>query len=343
MSPNERRTSDSGSTDDRFRRRSVLRGVAGLGATGTLLGAAAGSATAHPKDHRITLIALTDHVKYRIEVDGELETGRHADGDVTVRHGSVATGKLSKGEFHDFRFSGKIELLQVKEGKAALLLDHERVDPKEVGKKSKKKKEEKRDKKEKDEKKKGKDEEKEKDEEKKKKRTVSFHAQGPNVKYEFVVSGHVKPGPKADIGVGDHIDGKTVTGKVAGGGVDDYEFTGEIEKFHVSGDDVTVTLDGKEVDPDDLTEWGYVFIQAQGKRVEYEFRASGAVEPASEADIGVGDHIDGSTATGNVAGRTGKDTYWYSGGIEKFHVSRDEVTVRVDGEDVDPDEVADRF
>lgn len=201
-------------------RRNVLKGTTAMG-VGAVASALTGTAAAHPKPNTITLKALTDRVKYRLEVDGEIAKGRTAGNSDDIEDGRVVLGDIwAKGKTDDFRFSGTITAFEVEIGKVEVSVNGERVDdpvglpalePKELP------------------------------------NTITIQAEGPGVRYEFAVTGDVEAGPEADLGEGDEIRDGTVTGTVAGSGVDDYHYSGAI-KFASTDGPLTVTL---ELDQDD--------------------------------------------------------------------------------------------
>lgn len=172
-----------------------------------------------------------------------------------------------------------------------------------------------------------------------KKNKIVLQARSSRTKVRITVSGKIEKGRYA--GDTDTIKGKDVAvSKInTKGELDSFRFSGEITDFDIIKGDVKVTLNGKDVDPDELGEQRRLTLQAQGLIVTYDFTVSGSVEAGSDADIGRGDDIDGRTVSGNVAG-AGVDDYLFTGEITEFNTSSDNVTVTLDGEEVDPDEVA---
>jgi glucose/arabinose dehydrogenase len=72
--------------------------------------------------------------------------------------------------------------------------------------------------------------------------------------YEFTVSGDLEPGALADLTnaeVSDTVESNTASGAVAGGGTDDFHFSGSITRFSSEGP-LSVYRDGKRIDPDSL-------------------------------------------------------------------------------------------
>ena len=82
-------------------------------------------------------------------------------------------------------------------------------------------------------------------------RTLTIASNGGRFSYTVSVSGELEKSSAngASIDPNDTISGSTATGQGGGGGVDSYEFSGEIESFDFEGD-ATVTVDGDEIDPD---------------------------------------------------------------------------------------------
>ena len=154
--------------------------------------------------------------------------------------------------------------------------------------------------------------------------------------YEFTVSGALEKG--TDANGGDSVDGSTASGGVAGGGSDNYLFDGEVSSFTVTEgelDNIQVFVDGAEYELGD----GYdhtAEIESVGSEdyVGYELTVSGALEKGRKA--GGSDSVDGSTASGGVAGG-GSDTYLFDGTVEGFTITKgtsDDVALYVDGEEV---------
>lgn len=196
-------------------RRNWLKGTGALG-VGAVASAFTGTAAAGGKENTITLDALTDRVKYRLEVDGEIVKGRTAGNSDDIVDGRLVMGDIwSKKKTDDYRFSGTIIDFEVLIGKVAVTVNGERVDDP-VGLPKRKKKA--------------------------LPNVITIQAEGEGVRYEFAVTGDVEAGPEADIGKGDEIHDGSVTGTVAGSGVDDYRYSGAI-KFASTDGPLTVTLE----------------------------------------------------------------------------------------------------
>ena len=153
------------------------------------------------------------------------------------------------------------------------------------------------------------------------------------VKYEFTVSGDVEKQSTAN--TGDTIDGSTVTGAVANGGSDAFDFSGEITDFSVLGGsttDVTVYIDGEQSGYADSRHSLTVESVGSEDWTAYEFTATGDVSKTQYANSG--DDVSGSTASGGVGGGW-RDTYEFGGEVTDFTVtdgSAADVAVYVDGE-----------
>lgn len=204
------------SNDGGIDRRDWLKGTTALG-VGAVASALTGTAAAHPKPNIVAVEALTDDVRYRIEVDGEIAKGDLAGDSDEITDGRVAVGRIgSKGEFDDFRFAGTITAFDVVSGKVAVAVDGERVDDP-VGLPERTK-------------------------ETALPNAITVQAEGQHVDYRFAVTGDVEPGSEANLGEGDEIDGRVVTGNVAGRGADDYRYSGAV-KFASTDGPLTVTLE----------------------------------------------------------------------------------------------------
>lgn len=71
--------------------------------------------------------------------------------------------------------------------------------------------------------------------------------------YSVVVSGTIEPGPGTDLDNAEHPDAvsrSAAVGSVAGGGVDNFTFSGRITRLTLSGGSAKVYVNGEQVDPD---------------------------------------------------------------------------------------------
>ncbi len=178
-----------------------------------------GGGSAEPEPNGVVFESLTERAVVRLEVDGEIATGQFpAEGDGT-RDDGVAVARLDgRGSLASFRFSGPVVAVEILRGDVTASLDLRTAAPDEPGSE----------------------------------RRIGVHAQGSDVDYSFTVSGVVEPGADATFDGADERGERTVTGRVAGSGVDEYTYAGEITEFEASSDDVLVLLDDRVVDPDDL-------------------------------------------------------------------------------------------
>lgn len=225
-------------SSDEFERRTVLKGALSAGATGTILGVFAGNASGQDLENELVVAARSEFVEYRFEVDGEVAKGNlTGPNDEIIEPGddeyptedqdddedeedddedeevTIVDGQLNAENRDDYQFSGEITGFELPRGNAAITINGESVSLEELsGAKQ-----------------------------------VSIEAQGEVVDYEFVVSEEVRPGSRADVDRNDEIDDRTVTGRVAGRGVDNYLFLGDITEFRVSDRDLTIRVNGEEV------------------------------------------------------------------------------------------------
>lgn len=120
---------------------------------------------------------------------------------------------------------------------------------------------------------------------------------------------------------GDIIQGQRMSGEVGSqnaGSVDTrdiIQFTGSVAQFR-AGTNVTVALNGQRI-PRDVLSGHYIRLVAENgsnTQTQYAFTVTGAVGPASTADIKAGDTIskNGSTVTG-VLDPADQDVFYYSG------------------------------
>lgn len=175
-----------------------------------------GGGSAEPEPNAVVLEALTDRAVVRIAVEGEIATGQFSSAGDETRDDGVAIARLDgEGGRRSFRFSGPIVEFETLRGDVAASLNLRTATPDEDGTR----------------------------------RRLGVHAQGADVDYAFTVSGVVEPGDDD----GDERDERTVTGRVSGSGVDEYTYTGEITEFEASSDEVLLLLDGRVVEPGDLS------------------------------------------------------------------------------------------
>ncbi|WP_010612580.1 glycosyl hydrolase [Halococcus hamelinensis] len=171
-------------------------------------------------------------------------------------------------------------------------------------------------------------------------RTLTIASNGGRFSYTVSVSGELEKSSAngASIDPNDTISGSTATGQGGGGGVDSYEFSGELVVLDVDGD-ATVTLNGDRIDSDDYFD-SVVTIEDGGSGGEYTLASSGRMNRtgANGASIDGNDDLVGSTAIGQVDGDA--DSYKFSGALVVLNTDGD-VTVRLDGNRVDPDDYFD--
>ncbi|WP_248517013.1 hypothetical protein [Salinarchaeum laminariae] len=168
------------------------------------------------------------------------------------------------------------------------------------------------------------------------------------VTYAFEVSDTVELG--ADANDEDTVSGSTATGKLAGGS-DSFRFTETVTDFAADGD-VTVSIDGQAVDPNELASDGSYRTDdgeetseeeepvlsrsitlsggSQEETVEYTFSVSEAVAKGERANSE--ESVSDTTASGYLIG--GTDSFEFAGEITSFDATAD-LTVTVDGEAVD--------
>ena len=136
----------------------------------------------------------------------------------------------------------------------------------------------------------------------------------------------------AAVNEGDAIDGNAVEGVVSGGR-DAYTYAGGLVRF--TGLDTTVYVDGKRRDPADLVDRHTItVVSSDDSYRRYELAVESGLEKSDAlgASLNGDDTVDGTEASGAVTG--GRDSYTYSGGLERFH--GENVTVYVDGRVRDP-------
>jgi hypothetical protein len=242
---------------------------------------------------------------YRFAVSGTLQPGLEFDDDGTDEIvGSSAQGQVNTTGADTYRFAGDLERFE-RDGPLELYVNGERVDPDGFLSRTIR---------------------------------ISNRAYDEPATYEFSVTEAL--GPTDSVNSNDEISGTSADGQV-NGGADSYRFAGEIDAFTYDGP-IDLYVNGQQVDPDSVGSEPSrsVSIVGSGPRVDYEFAVGGALEKtkARNGSINSGDEIDGSTASGFVL--AGTDSYAFEGEITDFAVEDPgAVTIYVDGEEVDPDQL----
>jgi len=163
--------------------------------------------------------------------------------------------------------------------------------------------------------------------------TIDGRATDSRTDYEFTVSGNIEA--DEGVGSGDSISGSTATGFVQAG-TDNYRFTGQIEEINLVGGDAVAFVDDEPItgSNDEVEPQHTIIIDGQGtdSRTDYEFTVPGNIR--ATGNIGTGDSISGSTATGFV--RASKDTYRFTGDPDdiEFDLDEGDAVVFIDGQRV---------
>ncbi len=155
-------------------------------------------------------------------------------------------------------------------------------------------------------------------------------------RYEFVVDGDVEPSNDegASIDAATEIDDDTVHGVVADWR-DAFRFDGDLENLTVDGP-ATVLLDGEEIDPDEVgAELPHVLeVEGQGEPTSFELTVDGTIELADDEDESTA--ISGSTVQSSVTDET--LPFQFSGALTDVTIIDGDAAVRLDDEEIDPDE-----
>jgi hypothetical protein len=161
--------------------------------------------------------------------------------------------------------------------------------------------------------------------------TISNRAYDTPATYEFTVSGALEA--TDSVNPNDEISGTSAQGQVNGGS-DTYRVAGAITDLRIDGP-VDLSMDGEAVTADAPNRFA-ISDEGAGDPSVYEFTVSGALEATDS--VNDNDELSGSSARGQVNG--GSDAYRFGGDITAFAVeNQDVVTVYVDGEPVDPDQL----
>lgn len=164
---------------------------------------------------------------------------------------------------------------------------------------------------------------------------IVLEALNDGVQFVIKVSGEIAKGDRAgDLDV--VHDGDVAVGEIPETGEEtDFRFSGSVTAFETGIDEVAVTVNGKDVDPDDFSDDGLlpnrVTVEARGTEVGYEFEVSGDVDPGRLSDLAYRDDVDGDRVTGMVVPGD-VDDYYVSGAIEFLDSDGPlDVTVAFDG------------
>lgn len=117
-----------------------------------------------------------------------------------------------------------------------------------------------------------------------------------------------------------------------------FRFSGTMVDLEIVEGDVEVALDLHRDGPTARGQSARLSIHAQGAEVDYEFAASGGVEPASSGASRDGDDAPAGAAAGTVSG-SGVDEYLVTGEITEFEASSDDLLVLVNDRVVEPDDL----
>lgn len=150
-------------------------------------------------------------------------------------------------------------------------------------------------------------------------RTLTIAGSGPQVEYELTVGGALEKSEAngASINPDDTVWGSTATGFVYDG-TDSYAFDGEIEYLAVDPESLTL--------PNVITVSNRPYDEPDSCAVT----VSGTIAPTRSVNVGNGDRVDGTTASGRVYG--GSDAYRFSGKVTDFQYSGP-VRVTVNGKE----------
>ena len=240
---------------------------------------------------------------YELGVTGDLTKSATMDATIDPNDtvdGSSATGQVGGGGRDSYEYTGEITRL-VLDGGATLYYNGESIDPATYLP-----------------------------------NTVTIES-ASYVEYEIeTTDGIVKSAAMGAADPSDTVDGTTATGQAGEGGQDSFAYPGEIESLDIDGD-ATVYRNGEVIDPDEFGTTDILTIEG-APGAAYELVANGSLEKTTgmSATIDANDTIDGSTATGQVAGG-GRDSYAIEGGITRLVLDGDAI-LYYNGKRTDPDE-----
>ncbi|WP_232688722.1 right-handed parallel beta-helix repeat-containing protein [Halobacterium zhouii] len=241
-------------------------------------------------EHTLTVEGSTSGEKhYHFETSGEVQAGSMINPDDTVNTSSVDGTMFSSVD--SYQFSGKVtEFTSDNLDELTVYVDGNRVDPASFNSYP---------------------------------NEIVFEGWGQSAKdYAFAVSGEVDAG--GDINPDDSVSESSVDGAVWWS-VDHYSFSGDLTELNVPApDDVTVTVNGTEIDP---AEFGSEPLpnrlvvdgtRATGEAT-YSFEVSDTVEKSTDlGDLEASDQISGTTVTGTVGDEL--DAYRFAGDLESVDV-----------------------
>ena len=150
--------------------------------------------------------------------------------------------------------------------------------------------------------------------------------------YRVRVSGDIQKSDAlgASINDNDTVEGSTAEGQVAGG-IDSYEFTGEVTGFELGGDgEAEVFIDGDKVDPSQFPafeaaepELPHIIVfdgTGENQRADYALEVSGDIAAAPElGELEDSDTVSGSRVEGSVSDDL--DGFRFSGEVTDFSLA----------------------
>lgn len=308
-------TSDSGSDDS---------GSDSTSDSGTDSTADDGSSSDSGLPNTVSIQGVTsDQVGYELTVGGALEKstamGASINDNDTI-DGSTATGQVAGG-VDSFAYEGEITAFSL-DGDADVFVDGEQVDPASLG---------------------GSTGDSSTGDSSTGDSTDDSQSTEPTVlsfrglttaraTYRVKVSGDIQKSDAlgASINDNDTVEGSTAEGQVAGG-IDSFEFTGEITGFELAGDgEAEVFIDGDEVDPSQFPafeaaepELPHIIVfdgTGENQRADYALEVSGDIAAAPDlGEVEDADSVSGSRVEGSVS--DGLDGFRFSGEVTDFNLA----------------------
>jgi hypothetical protein len=255
-------------------------------------------------DHTLSIDGSGTNVGYEFSVSGVLQKSTARNGSINPSdeiNGSTTTGNVVGGT-DSYGFDSEITDFTIEDAsQVAVYLDGSEVDPRTLGTT----------------------------------RTLSIDGDsGHLVAYDLRVSGSLQKSDAmgATIDANDELSGSSARGQV-NGGIDSYEFAGDIGFLAIDARYVTVYLDGEEVDPGRFPPPNEITVSNRpfDRPATYDFGVSGALQATDSVNFTDGDGISGTSASGRV--NQGSDTYRFSGKVTDF-AHDGPVEVFVNGEQV---------
>ena len=276
-----------------------FRAVAAASNGDTDAGSAVTFDTSLPNDLTIDGSNISSQIDYEITVSEEIQKGDRANDNDTIE-GTTAVGQVNGG-IDTYDFAGEVTDVRTSDD-VPVYVNGEQIDTSSSDYPN------------------------------------SLKVDGSNIssqiEYEITVSDGIVKGDRANDN--DTVEGTTAVGQV-NGGIDTYDFAGEVTDVRTS-DDVPIYVNGEKLDQSQSDYPNSLKVDGSNisSQIEYEVTVSDGIVKGEYANDN--DTVEGSTAVGQVWG--GYDTYDFAGEVTDVRTS-DDVPIYVNGEEIDQSQFGD--